>query len=246
MEGRRMYVLVALVIVLATATAPGAQPPNRDEVVSISIGGQTLHIPIPKGFVETSSAPPVVRFMAERSTPPAHRLLAHLVPDSDLRDFVAGGSPRFDRYMLAHTNRAYEGLTVSSADFAQVREGIKRQQPTAPWSMDPTLREWIERSFRDLSVMTGLPAHIDVGTGIPLGVIDEAASSVTIGHIAKTASRIGPIEHTRTTASLSSIAAPRGRFLILVVVTTLESAADIQWARQTMQQWLTDVSRENR
>ncbi|MFA6110989.1 MAG: hypothetical protein WDA75_19695 [Candidatus Latescibacterota bacterium] len=98
------------------------------ETTTVQVGGLSIAVPAPVGFYEVSSISPPTWKLALGATPPASRLLAVFVDESDLGRVVKGEPGVMASYMFLQVPRETEMEDLSAAEFRQVDMAVEQQQ----------------------------------------------------------------------------------------------------------------------
>ena len=115
------------------------------------VGGSSLLLPIPDGFIEPSKSVPILRKNAEAITAPPMRLVAVFVDDEDRRAVEKGTPPSFRRYFLVQVLRAKEPDTLSETAFSDVKS-----QVAGPVKVSDELRKHIESAGSKVGAEAGI------------------------------------------------------------------------------------------
>jgi hypothetical protein len=95
--------------------------------IDISVGGTRLSIPAPAGYSPiTSDMEPYAR-LAKRFVPPSNEQFAVFLRDQDVALAVRGGLPKAQRKFYVQTMKQFIESSVSTADFAELKQMIKTQ-----------------------------------------------------------------------------------------------------------------------
>ena len=236
-----MRAIAGLFFALACASA-GAQAPS----ISVSVGGTPIALPVPRGFAEVPASLPELMRLGEQITPPANRLLAHLVTPEDMKVLAQRKSASFDRYFLVQTARQFEGRAMSQQEFAEVRALMKTQQAELFSKLGPKMAEFARDIEKNLSRESGRALKLNLGDIVPLGVYGDSASSITFGAMVMVRLREGAEIDERTVINVSSIVLVRSKLLFLYTYARLVDGKDVEWARRTALSWTSDVLARNR
>ena len=96
---------------------------------TFEIGGKTIVVPVPQGFVRVTEAMPAVHRFFEQiaAADPANDTLASYILESGVPTAMAGELPPLKRYFILKVNRQLQNLTVGKDGFAEFKK-IAREQ----------------------------------------------------------------------------------------------------------------------
>ena len=121
MRGCVMVVWAVFQLVVGSGLARADDHPAK-------VGEMALSVPTPQGFIESSAVSRELWNLGERMTPPTNRLLAYFLSDSDIESVRSGGGASMRRYFVVQTVRSMESQQTSIADFAQVKDELRRRR----------------------------------------------------------------------------------------------------------------------
>lgn len=234
---------VILLLPVGVLHAQPASPTTADRLVSV--GGVSLRIPVPKGFVDPATAAPELRALGEQFTPPTNRLLVNFVRSSDLRRFVDRRDADLDQYLLVQTARRAENQLISKADFSKLKTAMRQQQGDIMARMGPKLKDLLAQVSKEESRKSGTALSLQIGEVVPLGIFAETDSSLIFGYLSRVSLRGGALEHASTMVNVASLIAPKSKVVFLYIYTTFQSPKDIEWAKKVGQEWTAQVLAAN-
>jgi hypothetical protein len=97
----------------------------------ILVGTTRLSIPTPEGYSLITSNMQPFAGVAERFVPPANEEFALFLPEAGAIAAARGEMPQFERKFSVQTSKELVQPFVSSAQFAEVKQAIKRQNGDA-------------------------------------------------------------------------------------------------------------------
>lgn len=93
------------------------------QTVPVLLGSTRLEVPAPGNAVAINTNARDLWQFAEDSTPASNRPLAFFVSHGDAA--ATAGAARLDRYFLVQAERSMEPLTLSPAEFAQIKSATR-------------------------------------------------------------------------------------------------------------------------
>jgi len=118
--GRNARALAFAVVMLFASPFAWAQ-----QVVVIEVGGKSLSLEVPAGYIRSSVVQPKLFEIASASAPPTNRLVESFMAESDAKRVVAGIPAEQPAYQ-AQALRDAEALDFSDADWNALRPDIAR------------------------------------------------------------------------------------------------------------------------
>ncbi|HEX7892185.1 MAG TPA: hypothetical protein VF522_22740 [Ramlibacter sp.] len=213
----------------------GAALVAQADTVARAIGGTSIQVPVPPGYVEVTD--PRLLDFARKTTPNGNRLLAVFVSQADDERMRAGFGPLMQRYFMLQTSRRAEAAKLNPSDFAQVKAAIRAQMPTTSERVLPGVNKDLRNNLQDEAVqaevksVAGDGVFLDTDTAIGFGMRGEV--------------KVTAAERSETTemGSAGVTALARGK---LVFFYAYAIASDLDWARGEARSWAAQLERANR
>lgn len=117
-----MLKFFAPITLLLIATAPAH---TQESGTYAQVGAKTLTLPAIADFVEASTISPNVVKVMEGFVPQSNRLLAAYLSADDTALLAAGQEPSMNNYVMIQTVRSVESMTLSSAQFDEIKSYLK-------------------------------------------------------------------------------------------------------------------------
>ncbi len=211
----------------------------RAEVALVKLGGRTLRIPRPEGFVRYDGKSAGIDGMQASFGPASNRILAAYGEPADLEQAVGDQFPRLSRSFNAQANWQYEDTALSSAEFATVKAALREQLEGLKSSAAASMSE-VEKSASS-AVSQKLNANVSVKLGevAPAGVFAETPESLCFLVLVKSRLAGGPLEDPidPNTATAGCVALVRDRLLYLYANASYDGKPDADWAREQIVIW---------
>jgi hypothetical protein len=138
------------------------------ETESVYFGKKEIRLPAPEGYFRVTGYSKRADQYAENFVPPSHRLLAVFGSEKEVVQGQQDKIPTFERFFMAESNREAENVNITSAQFAELKSGIRTQ-----FSGDYAK---IESETASL-LSQRLQAQIDIKG--QFGVFEETADSIS-------------------------------------------------------------------
>jgi hypothetical protein len=236
----RILTLGASLIVMHSASF------SAESAVTERVGSTSVSLPTPPGFTEASGPAPGFRRLGETMTPPTNRLLAVFLSDGDIVRAAAGKPPELIRYFMVQTLRHTEGMVLTPADFAQVRDLLRTQYKELLHRAKPGFQGELDRMAGEFGKQAGASdLSLKLGEMTALEVFDDRPQSISLLALTKYVvhaagkTEEAPVAMSMTTAIL------KGKVVYLYAYSRYRSAADIEWVRSEMSAWSARVQGAN-
>lgn len=145
---------------------------------TIDLGGRSVEIPIPDGFVElTPEMPPYYESMAAYVGPNNVRYLT-LVRSVDAEALLRGESIELHRYLTIETEKGLVNASISSANFEELRELFVSQLDEIFAAAGQGVDDMLSDGNDTLSESFGTDVEVEVGGIVPLPVHQDEVDKV--------------------------------------------------------------------
>lgn len=202
--------------------------------IEVLVGGRTVTIPLPQGFVEATALSKSTREWAESWTPPDNRLLAVYVSEDDAGRIKKKSTPFLQRYMLVQVQRKWEKADVARSDFKQLQASLRESQET----LYSQVRDKVDQLMSE-------KVNIKIGQTLPLGIFSEGEAHTSMSALTKNqvSTASGATEY--LVAGGTNVINPADRVLFAYVYTVYEDKADLEWVKDISQTWTQDILAAN-
>jgi hypothetical protein len=194
---------------------------------TITIGGETITIPLPKGFSRIDGK----NAELDRSFPnvPMNRLLLMSAADDVAAELLAGRGADMQRSFNIQITRNDENKTVTLKDFQNARGDLEKVLGTGP----DGLTKMFSKEQSGLKSMVEA-AKLKLGQPQPLGIFESTDRSLDFGVLIGVQT---PTGKTITTATAGSLVLVRGKALLLYSNSLYRSNDDITWVKNSLKSW---------
>ena len=200
---------------------------------SVQMGPERVILDTPPGFsdsVDLSS--PRLQDLAATLTSASNRVLMFALDDADMRRFMNGDQIEMRRYLLAVSPKGSERERASTEQFARI----------------------VSNSLRDLGTPVETTEYVKYMEKQPVGRANLFAELIREPNVVSVlqATRLPPLRSRAWEAPMpqylffsTTLLLVRGKSLRLGVYALYESAADIEWIKDTTQRWTEQLLRLN-
>lgn len=199
---------------------------------AVHVGETRIGLDAPPGFSDTGfTGSPRLQELAESLTSASNRILLFAISDGDLRKFMVGDPPEFQRYMLAVTPKGLERERVGATAFDNlVGDALRGLGAAAPAG----------KLFSD---------YLDSQPPGQASLLAELRREPELVSVLQ-GTRLPPegrfADKPLYVLSTTTLMLVRGKALNLSVYSGYRNAADVDWIRSTTLRWVDEVQRLNR
>jgi hypothetical protein len=207
--------------------------------IEVDVGGETVVIPTPLGFVEGRSVSDAAQDFAEQLTPSMNRLLAFFVSEDDAERLQRGEPATWQRYMMVQTERQSEAVRIAPDDFFALRNVLTSQQKTLQSAVSEDPKTVLDNLYSDLE------AGIKVGESVPLGIFSQDQAHISMAGLVRyqTANRQPSV--TYVVANATNVLNPANRILFVYVYSGFHDREDLEWVEATSINWTRTILAAN-
>jgi hypothetical protein len=181
---------------------------------SFSPVGTNLQLLPLAGFVEVCAQDAALCHRVSSGYPPSATMLGYFVPETEWRAYRQGSVHGFTQYLIAQ-----RAGSMSPASLPGFKRHIRAQQGDVPDH-------------------TRLPAQLEAGGRVPLGVFDESETSISFGMVMSMRPAGGDEPATMRLVATNSALAVGPYMLSIYVYRRFATTADIEAAKQQTRTWL--------
>ena len=240
---RRFIASIVFATALSTCIVSQAQPFGSS--IALQIGPQSIQIPTPQGFVETSRKSPELWSMALAYSAGDARIAAHFVSEQDLRSFEGGKTVVFKQFMLVQTPRRAEGIVVSQAQFDKLRTGTVDLQENLASRLEPRMAAEVERASKAVSKAQGSHITFRFGEIVPVSVDRNDLQILTYTVLSQVNASDGKNESGQNMVTTTAYCFVKGKVVMLVAYRHIKSPQDLQASRETVDAWANSLFAAN-
>jgi hypothetical protein len=216
-----------------------------------SLGDATLMIPSPPGFMDVNEVSRDAFLMFQDMLPPANRLIAVFLPETDIGRLSQGAEAELDRYMTVHSVIEHEDVTLTKHEFSQLRAKLRKECNSSDRKRDQLIAEAGKRAGRSYSkrtktdVVAQMTIAMQMGGVEPLTVDAETAVSIAMSHFARLDIVVnGELSEDMSTGTTVALLV-KGKVVYLNTYRRFKENADTRWTRSKAQAWTAQMLAAN-
>lgn len=209
------------------------------------IGVETIVVPTPPSFLETSKNAPEMWEQAKTFTSSSVRLLAHYALESEAKTFIAGGEVRLSQYMYVQTPVRAQGITTTQAQFDKLRVGVISLQSDMAAKFGPKLKDELARASKEFGEKQGNPLSIKAGEIVPVSIDRNDAKALIYTTLMNVTSSQSDALHEGNVLTSAAVIFTKGKVLTLSVNRDMKSPKDIQIVRSFVSDWVSAIVAAN-
>ena len=217
---------------------------RSESKVLVQVGGLSIVIPIPKGFVDSSTSANLSA-IGYALTPQRRRLLAFLVSTEDLRATNAGKEPELNQTFAVQTAPVDEDKTFSVETFKRVKQQVRVQMEKMAQSAPDSSTTRLAELLREQAKQTGEPAQLEIDGIVYLGIVEESEYSITGAFVTTAQIQMASSVVKGTNISAITVAAIRGKPVWLITRRALQKEEDIRTNNEYANAWVSLIRAEN-
>jgi len=204
---------------------------------TVSIGNQSLSIPLPAPFVRVDGLSKLVDQAMASMLPPSNRSLMMIATPADAARIKAGTPGDMPRFMSVQTLREAESQTISLREFKEISEELEKQFSAGGSGMQ-TAQSQINQQLKN----NNLGVDLKLGETRSLGIYEKSPQAFQFGLMMKAQIGGGAPETIVASASVLNV---KGKILYLYVYADFHSQADTDWSRTTLKAWTDSILAAN-
>lgn len=221
-------VLVLLILLVSPHLVIAASTP-------IDVGGTSIIIPYPKGFVPVTAEFVTLKKVLDSLTPSTNKRFVSFIDEKQIGEALRDEISHLTRTFNIQTSREILNQTITKDNFSQSKEVLKKQQSDIMKQVEqqmPGITDHINKNFeKEFDSDLGYKmANI-----VPMPVHEESDRSVSYSVFAKQQFS-GEKGETKIYVSVSTITMVHVKGKLLFLYCTGDHS-DLQWSRQTANEW---------
>ena len=225
------------IFALIGALPIGAHSQSFDKASVVQIGSETVQVPTPAGFVETSRRSQELWKMALAYSAGDARITAHFVAEPDLKAFEAGKTVYFRQFMLVQTPKRAEGIVATQAQFDKLRAGTVDLHRNLAAKLEPRMAAEVEKVSKAVSTALASTIKVRLGEIVPVSV-DRNESKVLVHTVlARAGATSGAKTEDENMVSSTAYCFVKGKVVMLVSYRQFKSPKDLQVSRTMAESW---------
>ena len=203
---------------------------------TFEIGGKTIVVPVPQGFVRVTEDMIAVNRFCEQiaAADPANDTLASYILESGVPTAMAGEIPPLERTFILKVNRQLQNLTVGKNDFAEFKKITRNQNDELLKNATPQIREAVSKMSEGLSQEFDTNFAMEISQMVPLAPHYEEESAIAFSMFVNYEVAAEEVKKTNIVASTVTLLNAAGRVLSLY---SYGPQGDLEWTRTASRDW---------
>ncbi|MDZ4291750.1 MAG: hypothetical protein U1C47_07490 [Hydrogenophaga sp.] len=231
---RRTLLHALSLIGLAPITASSQ---SFNKAYALQIGAETIQVPTPVGFVETSRRSQELWNMALAYSAGDARIAAHYVAEPDLKAFEAGKTVYFRQFMLVQTPKRAVSIVATQAQFDKLRAGTAELQRNLAAKLEPRLAAEVENVSKAVSAAQATKIKVRIGEIVPVSIERNDSKALVYTILARTGALVEQKPEEDNTVSSTAYCFVKGKVVMLVAYRQFRSPQDLQDSRNMANAW---------
>ncbi len=193
----------------------------------VTIGNESLTIPLPEGFTRLDGANKEFDAGMLKLVPSTNRMLLTVALPGDVAKAKASQEFELNRYAMLQTFREGESMKLTLKQFEQIAETMEKQFSEGGLLSDAEAKTNQQLKNADLP-------DIKVGQMRMIGKMEKTDRSLDLGMLTKL--QVGT-EGPQTLVTGMSTVVVKGKVLYMYVYSSYKGKADADWTRSTVKTW---------
>lgn len=240
---KRRTILTALLLLGVTPFSALAQAFAK--ATPLQIGAETIQVPTPTGFVETSRRSQELWNIALAYSAGDARIVAHYVSESDLKTFESGKLAHFRQFMLVQTPKRAEGIVATQAQFDKLRAGTVDLQRNMAAKLEPRLAAEVEKGSKAVSAAQAANVKVRLGEIVPVSVDRNDPKVLIYTILSRGGVATGKNVEEENTVASTAYCFVKGKVVMLVAYRHFKSPQDLQASRNMADSWANALTAAN-
>jgi hypothetical protein len=244
---------VALVLFALLLNAVTCNVNAQGDVVRVTIGRETLTLPVPAHYVSTDGLPKL-QAIVEAATPTTHRLLFALYPKKDVDAWRNDQSLQGDRYFLIQTEKQSEPHSLSQAEFARLKLALRQRVAERIVGNDAGANKQRIEHQRELDAnlpalrkqLSLPPMTMQIGETVILGIADDQPTSLSTASATKLAAASEGRTLDALMVSVSTVLLAKGKLVNIYGYSRYQRPDDLRWLQDESKALVEQFSSANR
>jgi hypothetical protein len=236
----RIARLALLLAFVGSAPAFGGTIP-RD------VGGVSIHVTVPGGFVNAEDVSAELQRTAETMTLRGNRTLLFMVRQADVERFrklETGAS--FQEYLSVQYPLHREGQLVSLSYFAALKQYLKDQAKNVFAAARPEVQKQLDQAGEELGSRLRVPdLRMKQGESVPLGPFDERTNSISMVVLSAFDFTANGQTEQVAMAMTMTVAIVKGKMIYLYAYAPFDDGAGLPKIRQMTTAWVNEFLEAN-
>lgn len=202
------------------------------EAQQYNVGGVTLNLPSPEGFVDMTASSSGIFDHFNASVPPQNRLISAYLTEGGAESVENGAGLNDDLNLLIQTSRATESLTLSKADFAEIQQASEHEFKSI--SLPDSIADIISENYTQ---RYNRKIDVEIGSMRSLGTFSQAEDHLSVLLIQRAAFTMGDSTSSELYATSCTIMNAAGKLLYVYVTSSYDSEDDLVKVKELSNTW---------
>lgn len=217
--------------------------PVISSATEISIGGVRLQIPSPFEFGPVTQAMLPLYELERKFVPPTNEEFVSFIPERDLPAALDGDIPNLQRRFSVQTSNSLANVSVSSSDFAKLKEIIKAKNDELAKKVEMDLPGLMKQISKGIAETQDMNLELSATHIMPLPVHEE--TDRTLAYSAFVKFNLGDTNGDSAPSVAvftATFAHVKGKVIFLY---SYAGEAGLEWSRDASKQWAEAVVAAN-
>ena len=206
------------------------------------LAGKPIEVPTPEGFVKVTEDMPMVYKLVQQLVDPGNEMLAYYISESDATIALEGEIPGLERTLVLKINKQLKELTVSRADFKELKGFVKKQNQEIFEKVLADTAQPMSQMSEGLSKEFDIDFAMQVSQVIPMEAHAETVDTIAYSMYINYGLKVEDEGTEGVVAATVTYANASGALLLLFSYAPEEQ---LEWTRSSAQKWADDVLAHN-
>jgi hypothetical protein len=206
------------------------------------VGGKGIEIPAPDGYVLVTKEMDAVYRLSMQMADPMNELLAYYIPESDAPVALEGGIPSLERTFMIKVSKDLKGMLISSQDFAEIKNSIKRENKEIFESLKSKIPGLTDEASKGISKEFDVNFAFEVSQMIPLEPHYEVDNALSYSMYINYGVSAEGVEEESVVSATTTFVNISGKVLFFYCY---GPQGDLEWTRNASKAWTERVMAGN-
>ncbi|MEM9276046.1 MAG: hypothetical protein AAGA80_24265 [Cyanobacteria bacterium P01_F01_bin.143] len=209
---------------------------------SYDLGGKEITIPTPDKYVRVTREMDAVYRLHSHMEDPLNDFLASYISQSDAAIAMGGEIPLLERGFALKMVKVFKEMSVSSQDFAEIKNEVKTYNESISASGEPKLREIVNETGEGISKELGIDFSLNLSQMIPLEPHYESENVLSYSLYMIYEVSEGGVQEEYVLAATATLINVSGKVISLYSYGT---QSDLEWTQNSSKAWAKKVVASN-
>ena len=202
---------------------------------TIDVGGTSIIIPYPKGFVPVTAEFVTLKKVLDSLTPSTNKRFSSFIDEKQMGQVLGDEVPALVRTFNVQTSRRDINALITNTDFGRLKEFLKKDLSDLMKQVEKEIPGIVDQLNKNIEKQFDIDMGLKIANMVPLPVHEESDRSVSYSVFAKQQFS-GEKGETEIYVSVSTITMVhvKGKLLSLYCY---GDHSDLQWSRQNTNEW---------